>query len=176
MGPRRSQDRKGPSDPSDWTKDRESVQKEYHKVVPYAPTYDLENKAESTHELSPSMAFSTDVPPLKAFAGLLQMLAEAHFEHIDGYAGPKLGIERSEKDPPDIGEAVTALRRMKDAKVPWGGLMARVTYGPTKGSHARAVVRGSAPTRVRIKAKGPVRKSDWARVRRLAKERLGARE
>ena len=176
MGSRRSQEQKGPSDASDWTKDRESVQKEYHRIVPYAPSYDLENKAESTHALSPSMAFSTDVPPLRAFTGLMEALSEAHFEHIDGYTGPKLGIERSRKDPPDIKEAVTALRRLKDAKVPWGGLMARVTYGPSKGSHARIVVRGSAPTRVRIKVRGPVRKSDWARVRRLAKERLGASE
>ena len=174
MGSRRSQERKGPSDPSDWTKDRESVQSEYHKIVPYAPSYNLENKAESTHELSPTMAFTTDVPPLRAFTVLLEALLESHFEHIDGYAGPKLGIERSSKDPPDIEEAVAALRTMRDAKVPWGGLMARVTYGPAKGSHARITVRGSAPARVRIKVKGPVRKSDWARVRRLAKERLGA--
>jgi len=176
MGSRRPRGQKGSSDGSDWTKDRESVQSEYHKIVPYAPSYDLKNKAESTHELDPSMAFSTDVPPMKAFAVLLEMLSGANFEHIDGYTGPKLGIERSRKDPPDIKEAVEALRAVRDAKVPWGGLMARVTYGPSKRSHARVVVRGSAPTRVRIKVKGPVRKSDWARVRRLSKERLHASE
>jgi len=176
MGSRRSQEQKGFSDPSDWTKDRESVQKEYHRIVPYAPSYDLENRAESTHALSPSMAFSTGVPPLRAFTELLELLSEAHFEHIDGYAGPKLGIAKSRKDPPVIKEAVAALREVKDANVPWGGLMARVTYGPAKKSHARIVVRGSTPTRVRIKVKGPIRKSDWAKVRRLTKERLDARE
>jgi hypothetical protein len=182
MGSRRSQEQRGFSDPSDWTKDRESVQKEYHRIVPYAPSYDLENKAESTHALSPTMALSTDVPPLRAFTELLELLSEAHFEHIDGYAGPRLGIAKSRKDPPDIKEAVAALREVKDAKdakdakVPWGGMMARVTYGPSKKSHARIVVKGSDPTRVRIKVKGPIRKSDWAKVRRLTKERLDARE
>jgi hypothetical protein len=176
MGSRRSQEQRGSSGRSDWTKDRESVQKEYRQVVPGAPIYDLANKSESTHALSPSMAFSTDVPPLGAFTKLLELLSEAHFEHVDGYAGPKLGIAGSKEDPPDIMEAVAALRELKDARVPWGGLKARVTYRSSKKSRARISVKGSSPTRVRIKVNGPIRKSDWARVRRLAKERLDASE
>ncbi len=114
---------------------------------------------------SPRLSFATDVAPLKAFRHVLTTLQRAHFSHAIMYDGPDLGLSDERPELVDMERVVDALATKAEEPLPMGGLKAVLVYDSDEKVRAKVKVKGGRATKVRVKVRGALSKTDWNMIR-----------
>jgi hypothetical protein len=133
---------------------------------------DTTTDADRARILGPSLKFTTDVNPFTTFGRVLRLLDRTGFDWVHSYIGPELGLDVDRDKLPSIETIDKMLKKVKDKRVPWGGLRAVLVYRNYQRIRAKVKVTGNKVVKVKVKVKGPVLKADWAEFHRLVKKRF----
>ena len=122
--------------------------------------------------MSPTLSFKADVSSVKAFRKVINLLDRCGFDWMLHYSGPSLGIEVKDGEIPSID---LIQRRLKDAEagdLRYGRIKADLVYKNYQRIRAKVKVSGNHPSKVKVKVKGPVLRSDWSEITRLVKKKF----
>jgi hypothetical protein len=121
---------------------------------------------------SPSLTFTTALPPFEAMARMLEIMGRAAFNTVLSFKGPVVDPTPEVKEGLHVREAVAQLRALEDPKGPLGGLVAKVRYRRETRTIATVKVGRSLPAKVSVRVRGAPMKSDWHAVRMLVRDRM----
>ena len=135
------------------------------------PTAKTTSEAQKANTLSPKLSFKTDTAPLKTFRHALETLRRGHFSWAIMYDGPELGLSDETPEMVDMEKVVDALSSKKEEVLPFGGLKAVLVYDTNQKVRAKVSIKGGGTTKVKVKVRGAVSKTDW----NLIKNRINKR-
>jgi hypothetical protein len=135
------------------------------------PTAKTSSAAQKANIQSPKLSFKTDTAPLKTFRLVLETFRRGHFSWAIMYDGPELGLSDETPEMVDMEKVVDALAQKKEEVLPFGGLKAVLVYDTDQKVRARVSIKGGSATKVKVKVRGAVSKTDW----NLIKNRINKR-
>ena len=118
----------------------------------------------------PSLSFRTNRPPLRTFSMVLRDLDNAHFDWVWTYCGPELDLQVEEGQLPSVEVLLDRMEKAQSKDIPMGGLRASLAYRRYQRIRAKVRVTGDDRSKVRVKVKGPVLRSDWMEFRRMVRK------
>lgn len=121
---------------------------------------------------SPKLSFKADVSSIKAFRGVVNLLDRCGFDWMLHYSGPNLGLDVKGGDLPSIDLIEKRLREAETEDGRFGRIKADLVYKNYQRIRAKVKVSGNYPTKVTVKVKGPVLRSDWREIHRLVKKKF----
>jgi hypothetical protein len=138
---------------------------------PYYPNVYEESRSQAMKIHRPSISFRTEVLPKRAFIWILKGLEAAGFEWLWKYKGPKLGIDLEDPEPPSIDSVLDTLKVQESDSVVSRGLKAILLH-KKKGVIALVTIKPSSKTKIKVKVKGVILKSQWTTFLRSIKKRF----
>jgi hypothetical protein len=133
---------------------------------------DTTTDADRARVQSPSLSFKADVASVNAFRRVIGLLDRCGFDWILRYSGPDLGIEVRDGDIPPIDLIGRRLKETEAEHPRFGRMKADLVYKDYRRIRAKVRVTGSYPSKVTVKVRGPVLRSDWREFHRLVRKRF----
>ena len=135
---------------------------------------DTTTDADRARILSPRLSFKVKEPAVTTFRRLLRILDRCGFDWVLHYRGPDLGIKVEDDEIPSIELIDRKLDKYTPEDIPVERMSAVLLYKNYQRIRAKVKVSGRYKSRVKVKVKGPVLKSDWREIQRRIKKRFGA--
>ena len=134
---------------------------------------DTTTDADRARIQGPSLSFKAKVPAVTTFRRVLRILDRCGFDWVLHYKGPDLGIKVEDGDIPSIELIDSKLDKYTPEDIPVERMSAVLLYKNYQRIRVKVKVSGRYASRVRVKVKGSVLKSDWREIQRRIKKRFG---
>lgn len=121
---------------------------------------------------SPTLSFKAKEPAVTTFRRMLRILDRCGFDWVLHYKGPDLGIKVEDGDVPSIKLIDSKLDKYTPEDIPVERMSAVLLYENYRRIRVKVKVSGRHMSRVKVKVKGPVLKSDWGEIRRRINKRF----
>ncbi len=135
---------------------------------------DTTTDADRARIQGPSLSFKAKVPAVTTFRRVLRILDRCGFDWVLHYRGPHLGIRVEDDEIPSIELIDSKLAKYTPEDVPVESMKAVLLYKNYQRIRVKVKVSGRYSSKVKVKVKGPVLKSDWREIQRRIKKRFGA--
>lgn len=135
---------------------------------------DTTTDADRARIQGPSLSFKAKVPAVTTFRRVLRILDRCGFDWVLHYKGPDLGIKVEDGDIPSIELIDSKLAKYTPEDIPVESMKAVLLYKNYQRIRVKVKVSGRYSSKVKVKVKGPVLKSDWREIQRRIKKRFGA--
>lgn len=133
---------------------------------------DTTTDADRARIVSPRLSFRAQEPAVTTFRRLLRILDRCGFDWVLHYKGPDLGIKVEDDDIPSIELIDSKLDRYTPEDIPMERMSAVLLYKNYQRIRVKVKVSGRHMSRVKVRVKGPVLKSDWGEIQRRIKKRF----
>lgn len=128
--------------------------------------YDKDVKARRVNIVSPYLYFKTEREAVRAFRGMLRILARRGFPWVMDFDGPRLGITKTRDELVPVQEVLDALTDMDDRDVnDLLGMKVVLVHELDDRVTAKVKVREGGRTKVKVRIKGTILKASWNRIR-----------
>lgn len=134
---------------------------------------DTTTDADRARIQSPRLSFKAKVPAVTTFRRVLRILDRCGFDWVLHYKGPDLGIKVEDGDIPSIELIDSKLDKYTPEDIPVERMSAVLLYKSYQRIRVKVKVSGRYASKVKVKVKGPVLKSDWREIQRRIKKRFG---
>ncbi len=122
---------------------------------------------------SPFLSFKAKEPAVTTFCRVLRILDRCGFDWVLHYKGADLGINVEGDQIPSIEMIDSKLAKYTPEDIPVEKLKAVLLYKNYQRIRVKVMVSGRYSSKVKVKVKGPVLKSDWREIQRRLKKRFG---
>lgn len=128
--------------------------------------FDDNIKAKRTRIVSPYLSFGTERSAMATLRKMLGILEKRDFPYVVDFDGPELGIKRPKDECVWVEEVLEKLEEMDDTDVPsLLGIRTELMHERDRSVTARLKVRIGGETKVKLKVKGTVTRSNWDQIR-----------